>query len=186
MPHLEPYLIRTMREVAARITDLALRAEAEVGHAHSVPVHRSGGRIVTDGDALVGIRRHLLGYGAILLFIGGVIGFGFLFFLIGRLELWPLPGAIDYQMPGTYDAWRMAHMEAIVNGFGLWLAAAILPLIPLGVVALRRVGYGLIVVAWTFAVASSLIRSSWTAAAWPSAARGRTRRRSSCSVSVSC
>ncbi|MCK5771515.1 hypothetical protein [Algiphilus sp.] len=111
---------------------------------------------MTDGDALDGIRRHLIGHGALLLFVGGVIGFGFLFFLIGRLELWPLPGAIDYQMPGTYDAWRMAHMEAIVNGFGLWLAAAILPMLPLGLKALRGVGYGLIVVAWTFVVASSL------------------------------
>ena len=34
----------------------------------------------------------------------------------------------------------MAHMEAIVNGFGLWIVAAVLPLLPFGEVGKRRSG----------------------------------------------
>ncbi len=101
-------------------------------------------------------RRHLIGHGALLIFIGGVIGFGFLFFLIGRITLWPIPGGIEVQLPGTYDAWRMAHLEGILNGFALWLAAAVLPLIPLSARGLKRTALGLIVVAWTFVIASAL------------------------------
>jgi len=107
-------------------------------------------------DPLLGIRRQLVGHGALLIFVGGVIGFGFLFFLLGKIVLWPIPGAIDLQLPGTYDAWRMAHMEGILNGFGLWLAAALLPVMPFSPLGLRRIGLGLIIVAWTFVIASSL------------------------------
>ena len=56
-------------------------------------------------------QRLLLGHGALVLLVGFVVGFGFLFFLIGEIRLWPIPGVIEYQLPGTYDAWRMAHME---------------------------------------------------------------------------
>jgi hypothetical protein len=101
-------------------------------------------------------RRRLIGHGALLVFFGGAIGFGFLFFLLGRITLWPIPGSIEIQLPGTYDAWRMAHLEGIINGFALWLAAAILPLIPLSARGLKRSANGLIVVAWTFVVASLL------------------------------
>lgn len=101
-------------------------------------------------------RRQLVGHGALLIFAGGVIGFGFLFFLIGRIELWPIPGSIDYQLPGTYDAWRMAHMEAIVNGALLWITAAALPLLPFSAIGQRRTGLCMIVVAWTIVVASML------------------------------
>ncbi len=101
-------------------------------------------------------QRKLIGHGAIIIFIAGVIGFGFLFFLIGRIELWPIPGRIDYQMPGTYDAWRMAHMEGIVNGLLLWLTAAILPLLPFGEVGAKRAAYTTIVIAWTIVLASAL------------------------------
>ena len=74
-------------------------------------------------------QRLLVGHGALVLLFAFVIGFGFVFFLIGDIRLWPIPWVIDYQMPGTYDAWRMAHMEGITNGFGLWLLAAVLPLL---------------------------------------------------------
>lgn len=102
------------------------------------------------------IQRMLIGHGALVLFYGGIIGFLFLFFLIGEVKLWPVPGAIDYQMPGTYDAWRMAHMEAIVNGLALWLSAAILPIMPFSAKAKRRVGVGLVITAWTIVIASTM------------------------------
>ena len=83
-----------------------------------------------------------------------VIGFFFLFFLIGEIRLWPIPGSIDYQMPGTYDAWRMAHMEGITNGFGLWLLAAVLPLLNLSARTSRLLAIGMIITAWTIVIAS--------------------------------
>jgi len=100
-------------------------------------------------------QRKLIGHGALLIFLGGVIGFGFLFFLIGEIRLWPIPGSIAYQMPGTVKAWRMAHLEGVINGLVLWIAALLLPLLPFTVRALRRISLGLIVVGWTFTVASS-------------------------------
>lgn len=101
-------------------------------------------------------QRRLIGHGAILIFIAGVLGFGFLFFLIGKIELWPIPGSIDYQMPGTYDAWRMAHMEGITNGLLLWLTAAVLPSLPFTELGKKRTAHWIIIVGWTIVVASAL------------------------------
>ncbi|TJY64790.1 hypothetical protein E4T66_00660 [Sinimarinibacterium sp. CAU 1509] len=111
---------------------------------------------MSSADPIADARRHLIGHGALLIFAGGAIGFGFLFFLIGHITLWPIPGVIEVQLPGTYDAWRMAHLEGIINGFALWLAAAVLPLIPLSTLGRKRTAHGLIVVAWTFVIASLL------------------------------
>ena len=101
-------------------------------------------------------QRLLVGHGALVLLFAFVIGFGFVFFLIGDIRLWPIPGVIDYQMPGTYDAWRMAHMEGITNGFGLWLLAAVLPLLNLSVKTSRRIAIGMIITAWTIVIASTI------------------------------
>jgi hypothetical protein len=101
-------------------------------------------------------QRLLVGHGALVLLVAFVIGFGFLFFLIGEIRLWPIPGVIDYQLPGTYDAWRMAHMEGITNGFGLWLLAAVLPLLNLSARTSRRIAVGMIITAWTIVIASTL------------------------------
>lgn len=109
---------------------------------------------MTSSEELKPLRRLLIGHGALLILAGSVIGFAFLFFLMGEISLWPIPGKIDYQMPGTYDAWRMAHMEAIINGALAWIAAAVLPLLPFTAVGARRVVYGLLVVAWTFVLGS--------------------------------
>jgi hypothetical protein len=99
-------------------------------------------------------QRILIGHGALLVFFGGAIGFGFLFYLLGNIQLWPIPGHIDYQMPGSIKAWRMAHLEGVINGFVLWITALLLPLLPFAAKALRRISWGMIVVGWTFTVAS--------------------------------
>ena len=106
--------------------------------------------------SLVRCQRLLVGHGALVLLLGFIIGFGFLFFLIGEIALWPIPGQIAYQLPGTYDAWRMAHMEGITNGFGLWIVALVLPLIPLSDVLRARITWGMIVVAWTIVLAAAI------------------------------
>lgn len=110
-------------------------------------------------------RQKLIGHGSLVLLYGFVMGFGFLFFLIekgldsgasGHALLWPIPGKISVDMPGTYDAWRMAHMEGVFNGFALWIFAMILPFLPFGDVGKIRSGKMMIVVAWTIVIASSL------------------------------
>ena len=101
-------------------------------------------------------QRLLVGHGALVLLYAFVVGFGFLFFLIGDIRLWPIPGVIDFQMPGTYDAWRMAHMEGITNGFGLWLMAAVLPLLNFSAKTSRRLAIGMIITAWTIVIASTI------------------------------
>ena len=104
---------------------------------------------------LQAVQRTLIGHGALLIFLAGVLGFGFLFFLLGDIRLWPIPGHIAYQMPGSIKAWRMAHLEGVINGLILWLSALLLPLLPFTLAALRRIAWGLIVVGWTFTVASA-------------------------------
>ncbi len=99
-------------------------------------------------------QRLLVGHGALVLLLGFVLGFGFLFFLLGEIALWPIPGKIAYQLPGTYDAWRMAHLEGILNGFGLWLLAAILPVIHVSGKTAYRLAIAMSVVAWTIVIAS--------------------------------
>ena len=101
-------------------------------------------------------QRLLVGHGALVLLFAFVVGFGFLFFLIGDIRLWPIPGVVDFQMPGTYDAWRMAHMEGITNGFGLWLMAAVLPLLNFSAKTSRRLAIGMIITAWTIVIASTI------------------------------
>lgn len=102
------------------------------------------------------LQRLLIGHGALLIFLGGVLGFGFLFFLLGKVTLWPFPNEIDYQIPGTYDGWRMAHLEAIINGILFWLTASLLPVLPLTAKMLKHCSYWIIIVGWTFVIASTI------------------------------
>jgi len=102
------------------------------------------------------LQRRLIGHGALVMLLGFVFGFGFLFFLIGRIELWPIPGAVDVQLPGSLKAWRMAHLEGVINGLILWILAAILPLIPAPERRLKTIATASIITAWTFPIASVL------------------------------
>lgn len=99
-------------------------------------------------------QRLLIGHGALILLFGFAVGFAFLFFLIGEIKLWPIPGSINYQLPGTYDAWRMAHMEGITNGLLLWIVAAVLPSIASFAGKTYRLAQWLALASWTIVVAS--------------------------------
>lgn len=46
------------------------------------------------------MQKLLIGHGALVMWVGFVVGFGFAFFLLGRVELWPIPGSIETQLPG--------------------------------------------------------------------------------------
>jgi hypothetical protein len=100
------------------------------------------------------LQRLLIVNGGLVLLLGFVAGFGFLFFILGSIELWPIPGKIEYQLPGSDKAWRMSHLEGVMNGFMLWLMAAVLPTFQLSFASARRVTIALIITAWTFPIAS--------------------------------
>lgn len=100
-------------------------------------------------------QRLLVGHGALVLLAGFGAGFGFLFFLIGKIDLWPFM-SIDYQLPGTYDAWRMAHMEGISNGLMMWILAALMPTLSNYIKHTYSLAVGSTIVAWTIVIASCL------------------------------
>jgi hypothetical protein len=47
-------------------------------------------------------------------------------------------------------------MEGVLNGVFLWLAALVIPLVPIGAVGAKRLAWGFIITAWGNALASLL------------------------------
>ena len=92
-------------------------------------------------------QRFLVIHGTLILLTGFIIGFGFLFFITGNISL--------YQMPGTYDAWRMAQMEGIINGLMLWLIAALLPVFSTFVKNLKWLVILPPVISWSIVIGAS-------------------------------
>ncbi|CAA0111489.1 Uncharacterised protein [Zhongshania aliphaticivorans] len=107
-------------------------------------------------EEILKYQRILVINGTLILLIGFIIGFGFLFFITGEISLFPIPGKIEYQVPGTYDAWRMAHMECIVNGLMLWLIAALLPVFLTFVKSIRWLTITPLIISWTIIIASAI------------------------------
>lgn len=101
-----------------------------------------------------GLRALLLAHGALVFLAGMVAGFPFAFHILGRVELWPIPGFLDVQMPGDYRGWRMAHLEGILNGLLLIGVSAAGSQLRLSERAARWVTWSLLVCAWGNVVAS--------------------------------
>lgn len=109
---------------------------------------------MTQSPVIRSTQRLLIGSGAFLIFFAGIAGFGFLFFLLGEIRIWPFP-VIEYQLPGSVKAWRMTHLEGIIGGLIHWIFALLLPLLPFTANSLRRMGLSMIAVGWMFTIASS-------------------------------
>lgn len=105
-------------------------------------------------DALRSTQQLLIGSGALLIFAAGIAGFGFLFFLLGEIRIWPFP-VIEYQLPGSAKAWRMTHLEGILGGLMQWIFAGLLPLLPFAAKTVRYMALSIIAVGWMFTLASS-------------------------------
>jgi len=90
----------------------------------------------------------MIGHGALVLFVGLLAGFAFIFHLLGELTLWPVPGAIPIELPGDTRAWRAAHTGNIMNALMLIGIALALPYLRLSVRGERFVAWGLILVVW--------------------------------------
>jgi hypothetical protein len=99
-------------------------------------------------------RRTLVTHGALVFLLGMAAGFPFAFEILGRIEVWPLPGSVSLEIPGDVRGWRMAHLEGILNGFLLIAVAGVGPLLRLGPHAARWVTRGLLVCAWGNVTAS--------------------------------
>ena len=98
----------------------------------------------------------MVAHGAIVFLVGLAAGFPFAFEILQRFELWPLPWVVTFDPPGDLRAWRMAHMEGILNGVVLFAVAGIGDRILLSRRAQAWTYYGLIVAAWGNTVASTL------------------------------
>jgi hypothetical protein len=100
------------------------------------------------------LQSLMIAHGALLFLAGMVAGFPFVFHILGHVELWPIPGSLDIQIPGDYRGWRMAHLEGILNGLLLIGVAAVGMRLRLGEAAARWVVWGLIVCGWGNVTAS--------------------------------
>jgi hypothetical protein len=100
------------------------------------------------------LQSLLIANGALVFLLGMLAGFPFAFVLLGKVVLWPIPGSADWAMPGDVRAWRMAHLEGILNGLTLIAVAAVGPRLALGARAQRWLAWSLIVTAWGNQVAS--------------------------------
>ena len=100
------------------------------------------------------LQSLLVAHGALVFILGLLAGFPFAFVILGRVVLWPIPGAAAYTLPGDVRAWRMAHLEGILNGLTLFAVAAVAPRLSLGDRAGHWLAWTLIVTAWGNQIAS--------------------------------
>ena len=100
------------------------------------------------------LQSLLVANGALVFLLGMVAGFPFAFVILGKIVLWPIPGSLVWTLPGDVRAWRMAHLEGILNGLTLIAVAAVAPRLRLGDRAQRWLAWSLIVTAWGNIIAS--------------------------------
>ena len=99
-------------------------------------------------------RQHslLVAHGALLFLAGLVAGFPFAFEILGAIELWPIK--IEFDMPGDYRGWRMAHLEGLFNGLLLIGVGAVGRGLVLSSRAAEIVVWGLLATGWCNVVAA--------------------------------
>jgi dolichol kinase len=102
------------------------------------------------------LSSRLVAHGAAVFLLGLAAGFPFAFEILQRFELWPLPWVVTFDPPGDLRAWRMAHMEGILNGVVLFAVAGIGNRVLLSRREQAWTYHGLIVAAWGNTVASIL------------------------------
>lgn len=100
------------------------------------------------------LRSLMVAHGALVFLLGLLAGFPFAFAILEKVALWPFPGALPLGPGGDVRAWRMAHLEGILNGLTLFAVAAAADWMWLGARAAWWVAWGLIVTAWGNIIAS--------------------------------
>jgi len=79
-----------------------------------------------------------------------LVGWMYMFMLLGEIVLFPVIPAIDVEIPGEARAWNMAHLEGITNGLLLMVIAAIAPLLTLSARQSRWLFWSAVVTGWGF------------------------------------
>ena len=102
------------------------------------------------------LRAVVIVHGALVFLAGLLVGFPYAFYELGKIVLWPFVGEIAVAMPGDTRAWRMAHLEGILNGILLFAVAAIAPLLRLRGRESEILAWSLVVTAWGNTVAAIL------------------------------
>ncbi len=95
-------------------------------------------------------RVLLVANGAGLWITAVLVGWMFMFMLLGEVVLFPLIPAIDVKIPGEARAWNMAHLEGITNGLLLMGLAALAPLLTLSERQGRILFWSALVTGWGF------------------------------------
>lgn len=79
-----------------------------------------------------------------------LVGWMYMFSLLGEVVLFPVLPSIDLQIPGEARAWNMAHLEGITNGLLLMALAVVAPLLELSPKQARIVLWSAAITAWGF------------------------------------
>jgi len=95
-------------------------------------------------------------HGALVFLVGMAAGFPYAFVLIEKIAVWPIPGSIEWTPPGDERAWRMAHLEGVLNGLTLIAVAAVGNRLTLSPRLVAVVAWGLILTSWGNIIASVL------------------------------
>lgn len=90
----------------------------------------------------------MIAHGTLVLLVGFLVGYGFLFNLIGEVTLWPIPGSLHVQLPGSAERWRAAHTGNILNGLMAIAIGLCLPRLRLSAGVERFVTWGIIAGIW--------------------------------------
>ncbi len=98
------------------------------------------------------MRVLLVANGAGLWITAVLVGWMYMFMLLGEVVLFPLIPSIDFEIPGDRRGWNMAHMEGITNGLLLMALAALTPLLTLSPRESRALFWTSIITGWGFTI----------------------------------
>ena len=90
----------------------------------------------------------MIGHGTLVLLVGFLMGFVFLFNLIGEITLWPIPGTLHVAIPGDAARWRAAHIGNLTNGLMAIALGLCLPRVRLSAGVEGFVTWGVIAAIW--------------------------------------
>ena len=93
-------------------------------------------------------RLQLFMHGSIIIVIGLLAGFGFLFVILDSISVWPLVIELDSEFPGSERGWRLAHVAGISNGLMMIVAGLTLLHIDATKRAQAWIVWGLIYTGW--------------------------------------
>ena len=98
------------------------------------------------------LQALMIAHAGLVLLLGMIAGFPFLFHLIGEIRVWPLPIALAIQIPGSEQGWRAAHVGNILNGTMLLAVAAAFHRVTLSPGLRKAVAWSLIATVWGNAI----------------------------------